>query len=74
MATNKIKYGKSWESFQDDGLAKPGVFIRASDPDVTLLIGQINVAGGQCNCCPGVEPDSIVEEWWHSGLIVNGEV
>lgn len=44
-----IPYGKSFDQFGDDGLAKPGTVIVIGER--RLLIGDINELGGVCDDC-----------------------
>lgn len=44
-----IDYGKGWDAFQSEGLARPGTLIETDDG--TYLIGHINEVAGICDDC-----------------------
>lgn len=53
-------YGKSWDRFRADGLAKPGIQIHV-ESGKDYLIGDINELCGICDDCTAFFGTKIVE-------------
>lgn len=54
-----IDYNDKWYKFKHTKFNKAGVLIEIDD-GLTLLIGDINRDGGECNCCTNVEYENVI--------------
>lgn len=61
MDNEWTEFNDSWQAFEKKGLNTAGTVIKVLDNDVTVfyLIGNMNIAGGFCNCC-GIGDDTII--------------
>ncbi len=57
---------KTWDQFRKDPLCRPGVRIVVAQANerggTSLIIGDINVLGGECDDCRGIAYDDLVLE------------
>ncbi len=64
MATGRWSdYGRSFSQFRRDRLNKPGIQIEialSSGRPMTLLIGEVNQLGGECDHCHLVKDNTTV--------------
>lgn len=54
-----MEYNKTWEEFFSDELNEPGTIIE-TESGSEYLIGDINTTGGICDCCTGINKNTII--------------
>lgn len=56
------EYGKTFDEFEKADLNRPGVQVEVQDQD-TYLLGHVNVSGGLCDDCPGINYKDIIARY-----------